>query len=68
MNARQKHKRLAAVVAIPMLFAVIAASSLVAQPSEVRTDVDLQTLFADRANIASDMPGLGYTRICWISR
>ncbi len=48
------------VIKLLLLSALITASGVAAQPSEIRTDADLETLLADSANLTIDVPELGY--------
>lgn len=54
-------KRPIAAINFLILFALMTASGVVAQPPEVRTDADLESILADRANLSIDLPDLGYT-------
>ncbi|MBU8934658.1 MAG: hypothetical protein KOO62_11730 [candidate division Zixibacteria bacterium] len=54
-------KRSITAINLLILFALMTASSVVAQPPEVRTDTDLESLLANRANLTINLPDLGYT-------
>ena len=49
------------IAVINLLLTLMTAVSLFAQAPEVRTDTDLESLLADSANLALDLPGLGYS-------
>ncbi|MCP4569451.1 MAG: hypothetical protein GY841_17890 [FCB group bacterium] len=54
-------KGLIAAINFPVLLALMMATNVVAQQPEVRTDTALESILADRANLAIDLPDLGYT-------